>query len=428
VKNQKVEEIPDYDPSKKSLCYDIPQIWFKSNPYSVFEINCSKTLKKIKDIIADPITTLPLVKVLDVRQGVISGGNRKWKDRLQKLNLPEYGENFEVHKKDLPKVPSTDSQYLRKLVNGDSVGEFVVNWELHPSYLVYDEDYLTAPREPSVFEQPEKIILMAKPRFLQASLDCDNIYVTNDTYIARWRENPEYKPSMKYILGLLNSKILDLFYKMRHCEYVRGGWFVRYGIFFDELPIKKADPSQEKEIVSLVDRLIDARTKIVGGERSLTSLSSMLDESAAPSTIGGLSTIVDLKDRTGGEMAVNTIYLRGNTVYFNKEKTASIRCISEDAAKFVSELMDEEIETLRNRTLDEVMSLIKLPKDIDSLQQVGRYIKQKKHIIKRSSEQVTKLKDQLDEKVAEIYGLGDKINLIRNAIKVISGDIDLGKH
>lgn len=423
VKNRKVEQVPDYDPSKKFVCYNVPQIWFKSNPRSIFEINCSRTLKKIRDIIADPDTTLPLEKILDVRQGVIAGGNRKWEARLQKLNLPEYGKNFTVHKKDMSKVPSTDRPYLRKLVNGDSVGEFVVNWKLRPFYLIYDEDYLTAPREPSVFEQQEKIILMAKPRFLQASLDCDNIYVTNDTYIARWRDNPEFKPNIKYMLGLLNSKVLDLFYKIRHCEYVRGGWFVRYGIFFDELPIKKVNAHQEKEIVSIVDRLIEARAKIVDGERVLTSLSLMLDASKAPTTTGGLSTIVDLKHRAGGDKYVEMISSRGKTIYFSKGKKASIRCVSEDAAKFVFELMKEKFETLKNRTLDEVMSSIKLPRDNQSLQQVQRYVKQKRQIIRRSTQQMKKLKEQLDEKVAEIYGLKGQIDVIRNALKVISGEI-----
>jgi len=425
VGNQKVEEFPNYDPSAKVMCYNVPQIWFKSNPRSIFEINCSRTLKKIRDTIADPDTTLPLKKILDVRQGVIAGGNKKWKTRLKKLNLSEYGKNFTVHEKDISKVPSTDRQYLRKLVNGDSVGEFIVNWKLHPLYLVYDKDHLTAPRDPAVFEQQEKIILMAKPRFLQASLDYDNIYVTNDTYISRWRDDPEYKPNMKYILGLLNSKVLDLFYKIRHCEYIRGGWFVRYGIFFDELPIKKANVQQEKKVVSIVDRMIEERAKIVDSEHTLTSLSLMLNASKAPTTTGGLSTIVDLQHRTGGNKFVERISLRGRTIYFNKEKTASIRCVSEDAAKFAFELMKEKFETLKNRTLNEVMSSVKLPKDDQTLRQVQKFVKHKRRIIKRSTKRINKLKEQLDEKVAEIYGLKGQVDTIRNALKVISGQIIL---
>lgn len=380
-------------------------------------------MKKIRDTIADPQTTLPLEKILDVRQGVIAGGNPKWKARLRDLNLSEYGKNFTVHEEDISEVPSNDRQYLRKLVNGDSVGEFVVNWKLRPLYLVYDKDHLTAPREPAVFEQPEKIILMAKPKSLQASIDYDSIYVTNDTYISRWRDSPEYKPEIKYILGLLNSKVLDLFYKMRHCEYIRGGWFVRYGFFFDELPIKKANSRQEKKIVAIVDSMIQERAKIVDSEYALASLSLMLDASTAPTTTGGLSTIVDLKHRAGGDKFVEKISRRGRTITFNKEKTASIRCISEDAAKFVFELMKERFDTLKNRTLDEVMSLVRLPKDDQSLRQVQKYIKHRRQIIKRSTKRINTLREQLDEKVAEIYGLKGQIAVIRNALKVISGEI-----
>jgi len=149
----------------------------------------------------------------------------------------------------------------------------------------------------------------------------------------------------------------------------------------------------------------------------------MLNTSKAATTTGGLSTIVDLKHRAGGDKLVERIWIRGRTIYFNKEKTASIRCVSEDAAKFVFELMKEKFETLKNRTLDEVMSSVKLPKDNQSLQQVQKYVKRRNRIIKRSARQVGKLKEQLDEKVAEIYGLRGQIDVIRNALKVISGKI-----
>jgi type I restriction-modification system DNA methylase subunit len=423
VENQEAVNAPEYKASQKFMCYKIPQSWFKSNPRSIFEINSSSTLKQIRDRMTDSTTTLPLQAVMDIRQGVIAGGNRRWEDRLKKLGLPEYGENFTVEEKDLPNVPASDRVFLKKLVNGGSVGEFVSNWKSHPLYIVYDKDHLTAPREESVFEQKEKLILMAKPRYLQASLDYDSTYVTNDTYVARWRENPEYKPDIKYLLGLMNSKVLDLFYKIRHCEYVRGGWFVRYGIFFDELPIKKADANEEKEIVAIVDQLIDARTKTLDHEQILTSFASMVNASNVATVTAGLSTIVDLKSRKGGNELVESLSLHDRTVYFNKQKTASIRCVSENAARFVFELMKESFETLKNRTLDEVMSLAKLPADHDGLQRVEGYIKQKKQGITKLDKKIEQLKQKLDEKVAEIYGLQGQIGVIRNALRTISGEV-----
>jgi type I restriction-modification system DNA methylase subunit len=423
VENQQPVDEPKYETSQNSMCYRIPQSWFKSNPRSIFEINCSKTLKRIKDKIADSETTVPFQKIMDVRQGVIAGGKGKWKDRLTKLGLPEYGDNFEISEKDLPSVPASDRPFLKKLVNGDSVGEFVTNWKSNQLYLVYDKSHLTAPREESVFEQKEKLILMAKPKFLQASLDYDSIYVTNDTYVARWKDDAEYKPDIKYLLGLMNSKILDLFYKIRHCEYVRGGWFVRYGIFFDELPIKKANDDEQKKIVAIVDQLLDARTKAVDNEQVLTSLTSMMDASKVHTTTAGLSTIVDLKSRKGGNEFVERLSLHDRTIYFNKQRTASINCISEEAARFVHELMKENFEMLKNRTLDETMSLLRLPADYDSLRQMETYVKQKRQSVKKFNRKIEGLKQQLDNKVAEIYGLGEEFGIIQNALKIIGGEV-----
>ncbi len=61
--------------------------------------------------------------------------------------------------------------------------------------------------------------------------------------------------------------------------------------------------------------------------------------------------------------------------------------------------------------------------DSQSLQQVQKYIKRKNRIIKRSTKWVNNLKEKLDEKVAEIYGLEGQIDVIRNALKVTSGEI-----
>lgn len=423
IKTAEIRDSPDYDIKAKFICYSVPQLWFKSNFGSVFELNCSRTLKRMRDKVTDPASTLPLNKIMDVRQGVIAGGDQKWRERLRQLGLDEYGQNFTVTEADLCKVPASDRPYLKKLVNGDSVGSFVSNWRTHPLYLVYDPEHLTAPREPSVFEQDEKLILMAKPRFLQASLDHDSIYVTNDTYIARWRDDAEYKPNIKYMLALLNSKVLDLFYKIRHCEYVRGGWFVRYGVFFDELPIKKVNADQEKEIVSLVDRIVKTRTDIVTAEEAFASKLKMLKASRAPTTTGGLSTLIDLTHRTGGDKIVERISTQDQIISFNKDKTCAIKCTSKEAAGFVYELIKEEFASLKNRTLDEVMALIKLPTNAASLHIVQKYIRKTGKTLERAEKELATLRELLDEKVADIYGLGDEINLIRNALKVISGDI-----
>lgn len=423
AENQPIEEYPEYQINRKSMCYKIPQSWFKSNPRSIFEINCSNTLKQFRDKVTDPETTVSLKKILDVRQGVIAGGNAKWKKRLQDLALPEYGENFTVLEKDLPNVPTGDRGFLKKLVNGDSVGEFIPNWSTHRIFLIYDENHLTAPREPSVFEQKEKLILKAKTEFLMASIDYENIFVTNDTYIAKWQDNPEYRPNIKYLLGLLNSKVLDLFYKIRHCEYVQGGWFVRYGVFFDELPIKKANPAQEKEVVTIVDQIIENRKNTSEDEKALSSLILAMESAKIDVTTAGLSTVIDLNSRKGGEEAVDKLSIRGTTIYFNKLRTASITCISENSAQCIFALMVEQFETLKNRSLNEVMSSVRIPGNALELQKFNNFIKSREQAIIRRKKQIDKLKAKLDEKVIEIYDVKNHLETVYNSLKIIAGKI-----
>jgi hypothetical protein len=323
----------------------------------------------------------------------------------------------------LATVPSNDRPFLRKLVNGDSVGEFVTDWDIRPAYLVYDEKYLTAPREPSVFEQEEKLILMAKPKYLKASLDREQIFVTNDTYVARWQNTPEYKPNIKYLLGVMNSKVLDLYYKIRHSEYVRGGWFVRYGIFFDELPIKKASLAEEAMIISIVDKLLEARTKVKEAEKAAFSTTSAITNAGVETTTAGLSTIIDLKTRKGGDEITDKLHLRGKVIFFNRSKTASIQCSSENAARLVFALLDERFENLKNRTLAEVMTLLRLPNNDKELHKLEQYLKTEEKATRRLSKKIKLLKEQLEEKVAEMYGLHDQIHIIKSALAIIGGEI-----
>lgn len=152
-------------------------------------------------------------------------------------------------------------------------------------------------------------------------------------------------------------------------------------------------------------------------------MTSLMDASKVHTTTAGLSTIVDLKPRKGGNEFVESLSLRDRTIYFNKQRTASISCISKETAEFVHELMKENFEMLKNRTLDETVSLLRLPADYDSLRQMETYVKQKKQSVKKFSGKIERLKEQLDNKVAEIYGLGEEFSIIQNAFKIIGGEI-----
>jgi hypothetical protein len=83
------------------------------------------------------------------------------------------------------------------------------------------------------------------------------------------REEVDY--SIKYVLGLLNSKLLDFFLK-RISTTMRGGFFRYFTQFIEQLPIRAinfsdpADKSRHDQIVSLVEQILAAKEKLAAAK------------------------------------------------------------------------------------------------------------------------------------------------------------------
>jgi type II restriction/modification system DNA methylase subunit YeeA len=71
----------------------------------------------------------------------------------------------------------------------------------------------------------------------------------------------------KYILGLLNSKVLD-FYLKQVSTTLRGGFFRYFTQFLEQLPIRTinfkdpADAARHKKMVALVERMLTLHEKM----------------------------------------------------------------------------------------------------------------------------------------------------------------------
>ncbi len=86
---------------------------------------------------------------------------------------------------------------------------------------------------------------------------------------------PDVREAMKYVLGLLNSKVLD-FYLKRVSTTMRGGYFRYFTQFVEQLPIRPIDFTKPTEktahdrMVSLVEQMLELHKQLAGcrGESS----------------------------------------------------------------------------------------------------------------------------------------------------------------
>jgi type I restriction-modification system DNA methylase subunit len=421
AKDEKCPESPDYDSTNDFLCYSLPQNVFEQNPDNLFDILVSKPLRPIMHKISDKAESEYLGQIFHVRQGIIRGGEAVWMKRLDSLQIKEYGENFVS--RDPSTVPEEERRFLKRFVDGNSIGEFLQEWKKNNTWICYDEKWLTAPRAIENYEQKEKLLLPKRAKFLKASLDYDGIYAQDDIYTAVRSEEATYRPDTKYVLGLLNSSVLDFYYKMVDMRPIRGGkrgrWFEYYGYSLEALPIRKASQQEQEAIVSIVEKITETKSRILDLELSLRSIDTVAQDSEAPTCTAGLSRL--LGKREGIDIEIQQVVRRKKTISFSKNEKALLECTSENAASFVERVFQERLQKIKKRTLGYVLSETKLPRDDDAMQIVLKFEGRLRKNHARLTKVLDELKDRLNREVAELYGLDEtEYALLGKALATVS--------
>ena len=91
---------------------------------------------------------------------------------------------------------------------------------------------------------------------LEASLDEVGFYTINTTYCIRTEDEVDNK----YILGLLNSKLLTYYVRQKYSETALRGGFIELRVFqIEKIPFVKSSKSEQKKVTSFVDRMFDLR-------------------------------------------------------------------------------------------------------------------------------------------------------------------------
>lgn len=203
----------------------IPSSYFESQPqctYSIRTYGSSNLMDKLR------IQSIRLADIIDIRQAIKSGNDALYISDCK-----------------------MDNKY-QPILRGKDVKKYTI---LNPHlYLNYGK-HLACPRKREIFEQP-KILIREAGAEITATYDESNFYIMSSLYNAILI-NKEY--SLKYILGLLNSKLFQyLMYKLTF-EKTKGA-FTKAKIFhYYELPVKKCAQSEQKSIIERVDAVLSAK-------------------------------------------------------------------------------------------------------------------------------------------------------------------------
>ena len=132
-----------------------------------------------------------------------------------------------------------------------------------PKYLKYGI-WLAEPRFSAPFEKT-KIIIRQTSDIIRATIDENNYYNLNNVYNLEPKNN-QY--DLKYLLGILNSKLMVYVYQGIVQERKRLFAEIKK-VNLDQIPIRKIDfqNPEEKEmynrIISLVDQMLSAKKQLL---------------------------------------------------------------------------------------------------------------------------------------------------------------------
>ena len=201
----------------------IPSSYFLSQPQHAFSIRsyeANDLMIKLRE------GSIRLYDVLDIRQAIKSGN-----DKLYITDTIGIKGNYQP------------------ILRGKDIKKFLI---IDPHlYLLYGK-HLACPRSKEIFEQP-KILIREAGSEITATYDDQNYYIMSSLYNAILRDNSF---SLKYVLGLLNSRLFQfLMYKLTF-EKTKGA-FTKAKIFhYYELPVKVCNSETQQRVIDVVDELL----------------------------------------------------------------------------------------------------------------------------------------------------------------------------
>jgi hypothetical protein len=274
--------------------------------------------------------------------------------------------------------------------------------------------------------QNEKIIVSKWPPsndfgFSDGEYFCDaNIYII--------KPKQETNESLKYILGVLNSKVIGYYFERKGSK--RGDKYFFPKEFCQKIPIKPIGNKREKKlhdkIAALVDEMITERKKLL----ELTPY--IMDTQFINQKYFG-STVPELSDKTivhslgwNGARPLNRsdaikyslgkiepedfmlakVQMVGETLF---ESRSTIRLIGIDDSvievkgeRKMLELLTTMLADYKNKSLKEILDDIELPLDTKLLQEKKTTMLKD---IKALTKRITDLQENIDRVVMELYGV-----------------------
>lgn len=138
-----------------------------------------------------------------------------------------------------------------KLLDGRNINRYSVDWG--GVYLDYNLDRIHSCKTKDIFTTPEKLMFRRVSSKLIFCYDDEQYFALNTIVVVNLTNTKEYK--IKYLLGILNSKLMDYYYRNKH-KSTKTVFSEIQARSVGELPIKKARKEWQNVISNIVEYII----------------------------------------------------------------------------------------------------------------------------------------------------------------------------
>jgi hypothetical protein len=168
------------------------------------------------------------------------------------------------------KRDNPSGKYYR-LLDGRNINKYSVTWT--GEYLDYCLERIHSCKTKTIFEVPEKLLFRRVSANLIFTYDNNQYYALNTIVVVTLKG--EKSISLKYLLALLNSKLLNFYYVTEH-KSTKKVFSEIQARSVGELPVKHVSQNNQQGFISLVDKILVSKEEAPQADTS--SLENEIDK------------------------------------------------------------------------------------------------------------------------------------------------------
>lgn len=166
------------------------------------------------------------------------------------------------------KLSNEDQKTYSPILQTRDIKNYFIDWkqEFIPKSIFSDNIV-------SKFNEKSKILIARMTLRLQAAIDENKYYVGKSTLLTNLKTNIE----QKYLLAILNSKLINFWYSNYFENTHMAGGYIRFDIpYLKQIPIKEVSINEQKKISKKVENIIKLKQKAPTADTS--KLEAEIDE------------------------------------------------------------------------------------------------------------------------------------------------------